>query len=69
VTADHDELTIAVTDDGIGIGEQERRSGLANLRSRAEQHGGALEVLSPLPPHALPDRQGGTKLRWTIPLT
>ncbi len=47
-----------VIDDGVGIGEAARRSGLANLRDRAERHGGQL---------AAPDHEG-THLRWTIPL-
>ncbi len=47
-----------VIDNGVGIGEAARRSGLANLRDRAERHGGQL---------AAPDHEG-THLRWTIPL-
>ena len=43
-------LTLDVRDDGIGIGATTRRSGLANLRHRAQHHGGTL-TLSPLRPH------------------
>ena len=54
-------LRITIADDGIGIGETTRRSGLRNLRERAEAHGGTLEV-QPNEPH-------GTLLRWVVPLT
>jgi signal transduction histidine kinase len=61
-------LTMTVTDDGVGIGETERRSGLANLRQRAEHYGGRLTLDDDPnqldhPPHK------GTHLTWTIPLT
>jgi signal transduction histidine kinase len=63
--AAHDgELTLTVLDDGIGMGDSDRRSGLANLRSRAEGHGGSLTVESAPPP-----ARQGTQLRWSIPLT
>lgn len=58
VTASEDELTIDVIDNGVGMGEATRRSGLANLRRRAERHGGSLTT----PEHE------GTHVRWTIPL-
>ncbi len=54
------ELIITVTDDGIGIAETSRRSGLANLRVRAERHGGHLDLDRNL--------EGGLRVRWTIPL-
>ncbi|MGI8460001.1 MAG: GAF domain-containing protein [Propionibacteriaceae bacterium] len=54
------ELTLTVADDGIGLTDPGRRSGLVNLRTRAEQLGGHL---------ALDDNpEGGLRLRWTIPL-
>jgi signal transduction histidine kinase len=58
LAATPDELTVDVTDNGVGIGESQRRSGLANLTRRAERYGGSL---------TLPDHEG-THLRWTIPL-
>jgi signal transduction histidine kinase len=58
VSATPAELTVDVTDNGVGIGETQRRSGLANLARRAERYGGSL---------TLPDHEG-THLRWTIPL-
>lgn len=68
VTASLSELSVELTDDGVGMGDTGRRSGLANLRQRAEQHGGALVITSPVRRPGLPDQQGGTRLRWTIPL-
>ncbi|MFH8491243.1 sensor histidine kinase [Streptomyces longisporoflavus] len=54
------ELTLGVTDDGIGIAESGRRSGLRNIAERAEGLGGALTMGSG------PD--GGTRLEWRVPL-
>ncbi|MGH3453774.1 MAG: GAF domain-containing protein [Nocardioidaceae bacterium] len=53
-------LGITIADDGVGIGETTRRSGLRNLRERAEAHDGTLDV-QPNEPH-------GTILRWSAPL-
>ena len=52
-------ITLDVHDDGIGLGPTARRSGLANLRRRAEQHGGTLTLG--------PRRPTGTCLTWAIP--
>jgi signal transduction histidine kinase len=66
ISADGAELSIEVTDDGIGVSPSDRIGGLANLRRRAELLGGSFDVTSPLPePH---DRGRGTSLRWAIPL-
>jgi signal transduction histidine kinase len=67
VTATADELCLNVTDDGVGLGDTPRRSGLANLRQRAERHGGSLTVGSGAPDNQ-PPIQEGTSVRWTIPL-
>jgi signal transduction histidine kinase len=53
-------LTLEVTDDGSGIGPAVRRSGLANLRTRAERRRGMLTVSSATP--------RGTRLTWFIPV-
>jgi signal transduction histidine kinase len=53
-------LVVRVADDGVGMGAADRRSGLANLRSRAERRGGELDV-SPAP-------AGGLSLVWSVPL-
>lgn len=59
VTVD-DDLTIGVTDDGVGIGEDITRSGLANLAARAEECAGKFTIA--------PGPGGGTRLRWSAPL-
>jgi signal transduction histidine kinase len=59
LTAADGRLTLDVRDDGGGIGKTTRRSGLANLRHRAEHHGGTLAVDS---------GSGGTRLTWSVPL-
>ncbi len=53
-------LEVAVSDDGVGLGDSERRSGLANLRRRAEDLNGTLSISV--------RRPRGTRLTWTIPL-
>ncbi|HUY22391.1 MAG TPA: PAS domain S-box protein [Acidimicrobiales bacterium] len=55
----HDELSITITDDGDGIGDTTRSSGLANLRTRAEARGGSMTVG--------PADERGTRLRWRVP--
>jgi signal transduction histidine kinase len=67
ITATSAELVLQVQDDGDGIGETQRRSGLANLRQRAEARNGAL-TLGPsrfAEPGAPPV---GTALQWRIAL-
>jgi signal transduction histidine kinase len=57
-----DFLAVEVVDNGRGIPpENTRRSGLSNIRQRAEQLGGTCEFSTP------PD--GGTQVRWSVPLT
>lgn len=60
VTAGPDLLTLEVSDDGVGMCPPIRLSGVANLRRRAERHGGTL-TLAPREP-------AGTRLSWSIPL-
>lgn len=67
VEASAAQLCLDVTDDGTGINETARQSGLANLRQRAERHGGSLTLASGVARNAEPI-EGGTRLRWTIPL-
>jgi signal transduction histidine kinase len=56
-----DELSIDVIDNGRGIpADNQRQSGLANLRSRAEQAGGTCCITS--------RPEGGTLVHWTAPL-
>ena len=53
-------LRVEVLDDGVGLVQPSPHSGLANLRARAEQYGGALDVDN--------GDEGGLRLEWTIPL-
>ena len=61
ITASTSKVVLSVSDDGVGMDPAvARRSGLANLRRRAEQHGGELEI-RPREPH-------GTELMWSAQL-
>ncbi|WP_353827873.1 GAF domain-containing sensor histidine kinase [Agromyces sp. SYSU T0242] len=59
ITATDGSVTAVVADDGRGIGDSPRRSGLENLRVRAERLGGAFELES---------GGDGTRARWTAPI-
>lgn len=70
------ELRAEIIDNGIGLSSS-RRSGLSNLRYRAEQRGGNFEILSPVRYASSPEHRpasdsstekGGTLLRWRVPL-
>jgi signal transduction histidine kinase len=61
INADTDRLTVDVSDDGVGIGDSARRSGLANLKNRAHSRGGTLTLEN--------QKQGGLRLQWSIPLS
>ena len=56
-------LTVEVTDDGMGIPADGRRSGLRNLARRAEKLGGELRLTPADPGAARP----GTRLEWRVP--
>ena len=53
-------LQMTVADDGVGLRRSARRSGLSNMRHRAESHGGVLGL------ERAP--AGGLLLRWTVSL-
>lgn len=55
-----EEVLLQVTDDGRGIHDAERSSGLTNMRRRAERHSGAFVCRENAP--------RGTIVLWTIPL-
>lgn len=52
-------VVVTVRDNGVGMPETERRSGLANLAARARERGGDF-VIEPVEPH-------GTLVRWSVP--
>jgi signal transduction histidine kinase len=54
-------LTVTISDDGSGVGDGTRRSGLDNLRRRAEDRNGSMAIAE------VPDL-GGTTLVWTVPI-
>ena len=54
------ELVLEVTDDGVGLPETGRRSGLANLEARAGSLGGDMRT------RAAPGK--GTQITWRVPL-
>ena len=53
-------LTVLVRDNGRGIKETGRRSGLANIADRATELGGELRLV--------PVESGGTELEWKVPV-
>ncbi|RKT09372.1 histidine kinase/DNA gyrase B/HSP90-like ATPase [Streptomyces sp. 1114.5] len=55
-----EELTVTVSDDGVGLPEGGRRSGLANLADRATALGGTFAERA--------RQEGGTELVWRVPL-
>ncbi|MGA8122788.1 MAG: GAF domain-containing sensor histidine kinase [Mycobacterium sp.] len=55
-----DDLSIEVEDNGRGMSERTKRSGLTNMRYRAEKVGGTMTIDTP--------PTGGTLLRWSAPL-
>src|SRR5499427_4445339 len=59
VEAGHD-LVLTVRDNGVGLGEPTRRSGLANLAERAAELGGSMRATAA--------EGGGTELEWRVPL-
>ncbi|MBD0862034.1 GAF domain-containing protein [Gordonia sp. zg691] len=54
-------LTVEVVDDGVGLPEDVTPSGLRNLRLRAEESNGVLELLTSAGGH-------GLNVRWSVPL-
>ncbi|MDT5147389.1 MAG: hypothetical protein QOC58_2034, partial [Mycobacterium sp.] len=57
-----DMFVLDISDDGSGIAAgNSRRSGLANMKHRAEHLGGVCEITSP--------PEGGTRVHWAAPIT
>ncbi|WP_406437177.1 GAF domain-containing protein [Streptomyces sp. NBC_01613] len=61
MVTDGREVRLTVSDNGVGIPPEGRRSGLNNMAERARQLGGALELGSP--------SKGGTVLVWHVPVS
>ncbi|NQX27424.1 GAF domain-containing protein [Microbacteriaceae bacterium VKM Ac-2854] len=58
LTAADGMIVLEISDDGHGFTGAGRRSGLANLRQRAEDRGGTFRISSTL---------GDTRVRWSVP--
>lgn len=58
VSVSPDRVTVRIADNGDGLGGTDRRSGLANLRERAQRRGGSLSIVD----------GPGTTLLWSVPL-
>lgn len=54
------EVVLTVTDDGVGLADRTRESGLRNARRRATELGGSLDLAA--------GRPRGTTLVWRVPL-
>lgn len=53
-------VQVEIVDDGVGIGDVDRRSGLANLWDRAAARSGSCQI-TPVQPR-------GTRLNWSVPV-
>jgi signal transduction histidine kinase len=60
VTTAGGQVSAEIVDDGVGVGQPDRRSGLANMRSRAAELGGTFTI-GPGPDGV------GTRVHWTAP--
>jgi signal transduction histidine kinase len=60
LTATSERLTLEVLDDGRGIPDGGRRSGLLNMRRRAAHHDGTFTIA--------PRDPSGTTVSWSVPL-
>jgi len=58
LSTDGGQVVLEIMDDGVGLGASTRRSGLANLESRATKRGGSFHISD----------DSGTRICWTVPL-
>lgn len=61
IEVDTEQVTLRVADNGQGIGGAVCESGLANIRTRAQELGGSFRIA--------PEELRGTVLEWGVPLT
>ncbi len=59
LAVNRDEVTLVVDDDGVGITDTGRRSGLRNMEVRAKASGGGLRLTNREP--------SGTRIEWRVP--
>jgi signal transduction histidine kinase len=62
LTASTERVELRIADDGVGLGDSDRRSGLDNLGARARQRSGSFSV-------AAPQDGRGTMLLWVVPVS
>ena len=55
-----DRLVLRVVDNGKGLPAERHESGLRNVRRRASEHGGTVDMG--------PEEPSGTRLEWSVPL-
>ncbi len=60
IAVDDAAVTATISDDGVGLPPDGRRSGLANLQARAEGLDGIFSATNP--------PEGGVEIRWQVPL-
>jgi signal transduction histidine kinase len=60
VAVSGDSLRLTISDNGVGGGEYDERSGLANMRQRATRHDGTFRVSAVQP--------AGTRVEWSVPI-
>lgn len=57
---DHESVCLEIIDNGRGIAPTGRRSGITNMRARAERLNGTMDIGQ--------TREGGTCVNWTVPI-
>jgi signal transduction histidine kinase len=60
VEATDGRIVLRVTDNGKGLPTERHESGLRNVRRRATEHGGSVQML--------PEEPHGTRVEWIVPI-